>query len=103
MQRAMDIRLAADNARFGFVFARRGIVPEACSSWFLPRIVGLSQALEWCYTGRIFDAGAAHGAGLVRSVHAPGDLRCPAADLARAIAQRPYEGSEGGRGACRDN
>lgn len=87
MQLAMDIRLAADNARFGFVFARRGIVPEACSSWFLPRIVGISQALEWCYTGRIFDAGEAHGAGLVRSVHAPGELMCAARDLAGEIAE----------------
>src|SRR3546814_169670 len=74
MQLAMDIRLAADSARFGFVFARRGIVPEACSSWFLPRIVGISQALEWCYTGRIFDAKEARERGLVRSVHAPGEL-----------------------------
>ena len=52
----MDIRLASENARFGFVFARRGIVPEACSSWFLPRVVGISQAAEWCYTGRVFPA-----------------------------------------------
>ena len=52
----MDIRLASDNARFGFVFARRGIVPEACSSYFLPRVVGISQAAEWCYTGRVFPA-----------------------------------------------
>ena len=56
MQLAMDIRLASETARFGFVFSRRGIVPEACSSWFLPRIVGISQALEWCYSGRVFDA-----------------------------------------------
>src|SRR6266851_3437641 len=54
MQLAMDIRIAADNARFGFVFSRRGIVPEACSSWFLPRIVGIAQALEWTYSGRVF-------------------------------------------------
>jgi enoyl-CoA hydratase/carnithine racemase len=62
MTLAMDIRLASENARFGFVFSRRGIVPEACSSFFLPRIVGISQALEWCYSGRVFDAPEAlHG------------------------------------------
>ena len=52
----MDIRIAGETARFGFVFARRGIVPEACSSWFLPKIVGIAQALEWCFSGRVFDA-----------------------------------------------
>ena len=82
MQLPMDIRLASDNARYGFVFARRGIVPEACSSWFLPKIVGVNQALEWCMTGRIFGAEEAHKAGLVRSVHAPGEL----IDAARGIA-----------------
>src|SRR3546814_894573 len=87
MQLAMDIRLASDTARFGFVFARRGIVPEACSSWFLPRIVGISQALEWCYTGRIFDANEACERGLVRSVHAPGELMRAASDPAGEIAQ----------------
>lgn len=87
MQLAMDMRLASDTARFGFVFARRGITPEACSSWFLPRIVGISQALEWCMTGRIFDAHEALGAGLVRSVHTPGDLMGAARDLAGEIAQ----------------
>src|SRR5260221_1529411 len=56
MQLAMDIRIASEAARFGFVFSQRGIVPEAASSWFLPRIVGISQALEWCYTGRVFPA-----------------------------------------------
>jgi enoyl-CoA hydratase/carnithine racemase len=62
MQLAMDIRLASENARFGFVFSRRGIVPEAASSWFLPRIVGIAQALEWCFSGRVFDANEAlHG------------------------------------------
>lgn len=79
----MDIRLASDAARFGFVFARRGIVPEAASSWFLPRLVGISQAAEWCYTGRMIGAEEAREARLVRSVHAPEDL-LPAA---RAIAQ----------------
>ena len=86
MQLAMDIRLASDTARFGFVFARRGIVPEAASSWFLPRLVGIQQALEWCYTGRIFDAAEAKAGGLVRSVHAPGDLLGAAQTLAREIA-----------------
>ncbi len=71
---AMDIRLASETARFGFVFARRGIVPEACSSWFLPRLVGISTATEWCYTGRVFPAAEAVERGLVRSVHAPDDL-----------------------------
>ncbi len=70
MQLPMDIRLASDNARYGFVFARRGIVPEAASSWFLPRIVGVPTALEWCMTGRIFDAAEAYDKGLVlRSMH----------------------------------
>src|SRR3954452_11485458 len=67
----MDIRLVADGAKIGFVFARRGIVPEACSSWFLPRIVGISQAMEWVATGRVFTAHEALEGGLVRSVHAP--------------------------------
>jgi enoyl-CoA hydratase/carnithine racemase len=82
----MDIRLAADGAKIGFVFARRGIVPEACSSWFLPRLVGISQAMEWVATGRVFDAGEAQRGGLVRSVHAPGDLLAAAESLAREIA-----------------
>lgn len=86
MQLAMDIRLASDNARFGFVFARRGIVPEAASSWFLPKIVGISQALEWCLTGRVFDAAEALKGGLIRSVHAPADLLAEVRKLAREIA-----------------
>ena len=86
MQLAMDIRLASDTARFGFVFARRGIVPEAASSWFLPKIVGISQALEWCMTGRVFGAAEALAGGLVRSVHAPADLLGEAQKLAREIA-----------------
>jgi len=86
MQLAMDIRLASTTARYGFVFARRGIVPEAASSWFLPRIVGISQALEWCYTGRIFDAEEAKAGGLIRSIHAPEDLLHAAQKLAREIA-----------------
>jgi len=87
MQLAMDIRLASETARFGFVFARRGIVPEAASSWFLPRIVGISQALEWCYSGRVFDANEAQAGGLVRSLHSPQDLMHDARDIAREIAE----------------
>lgn len=87
MQLAMDIRLAADTARYGFVFARRGIVPEACSSWFLPRLVGIQQALEWTYTGRVFDAQEALEAGLVRSVHPQDKLMGEARALAREIAE----------------
>ena len=82
----MDIRLASTTARFGFVFARRGIVPEACSSWFLPRLVGISQAAEWCYTGRVFGADEALAGGLVRSVHEPDDLLAAAQEIARDIA-----------------
>ena len=82
----MDVRLAAEGAKIGFVFTRRGIVPEACSSWFLPRIVGISQAMEWVATGRVFTAGEAHAGRLVRSVH-PADELLPAAHaLAREIA-----------------
>jgi len=87
MQLPMDIRIASDTARFGFVFARRGIVPEAASSWFLPRIVGMSQALEWCYSGRVFGADEALAGGLVRSVHAPDDLLPEAMRIAREIAE----------------
>ncbi|MEM1229974.1 MAG: crotonase/enoyl-CoA hydratase family protein [Pseudomonadota bacterium] len=82
----MDIRIASDNAKIGFVFARRGIVPEACSSYFLPRVVGISQALEWCYSGRVFPAQEALEGGLLRSVHAGADLLSVARDLAREIA-----------------
>jgi enoyl-CoA hydratase/carnithine racemase len=82
----MDVRLAADGAKIGFVFARRGIVPEACSSWFLPRIVGISRAMEWVATGRVFDAQEALDAGLVRSVHPAGDVVGAAQALAREIA-----------------
>lgn len=85
MQLPMDIRIASKTARFGFVFARRGIVPEACSSWFLPRIVGISKALEWCYSGRVFDAGEALDGGLVRSLHEPEDLMPAAHAIAREI------------------
>ncbi len=86
MQLPLDIRLASENARYGFVFARRGIVPEACSSWFLPRLVGVSQAMEWCMTGRIFDAEEAQRGGLVRSIHPQGQLIDAARGLAREIA-----------------
>ena len=83
----MDIRLASTAAKFGFVFARRGIVPEACSSWFLPRLVGISQAAEWCYTGRVFPADEALAGGLVRSLHEPDDLLPAARALATEIAE----------------
>ncbi len=86
MQLAMDIRLASTDARYGFVFARRGLNPEAASSWFLPRLVGVQQALEWCYTGRIFPAQEALDGRLVRSLHAPEDLLPAARALAREIA-----------------
>ncbi len=82
----MDIRLASETARFGFVFARRGIVPEACSSWFLPRVVGINTALEWTMTGRVFDAQEALDRGLVRSVHSPDDLLPAAYEIAHEIA-----------------
>ena len=81
-----DIRLAGESARFGFVFSRRGIVPEACSSFFLPRLVGISTAVEWCCSGRIFSASEAHERGLVRSVHPADELLPAAAGLAREIA-----------------
>ncbi|WP_419928917.1 crotonase/enoyl-CoA hydratase family protein [Candidatus Poriferisocius sp.] len=82
----MDIRLGALGAKMGFVFARRGLVPEACSSFFLPKVVGLSTALEWTFSGRVFPIEDAHEAGLVRSVHAPDDLLPAARALAAEIA-----------------
>jgi enoyl-CoA hydratase/carnithine racemase len=82
----MDIRLASETARFGFVFVRRGIVPEAASSWFLPRVVGISRAMEWVATGRVFDAQEALDGGLVRSVHPPDELLPAARELAAEIA-----------------
>ena len=87
MQLPMDIRLASTEARFGLVFARRGLNPEAASSWFLPRLVGVQTALEWCYTGRVFSAQEALDRGLVRSLHAPDELLPAARALAREIAQ----------------
>jgi enoyl-CoA hydratase/carnithine racemase len=83
----MDFRLASEHAKFGFVFARRGIVPEACSSYFLPRLVGISQATEWCYTGRVFPADEARAGGLVRSVHGADELLPAARAIAQEIAQ----------------
>ncbi len=85
MQLPMDMRLASTKARFGFVFARRGIVPEAASSWFLPHLVGRAQALEWCMSGRVFDAQEALNGGLVRSIHEPDDLMLAALALAHEI------------------
>ena len=82
----MYVRLASSDARFGFVFARRGLLPEAASSWFLPRLVGISQALEWTFSGRVFSAQEALAGRLVRSVHAPGELLPAAHALAREIA-----------------
>jgi enoyl-CoA hydratase/carnithine racemase len=82
----MDLRLASEQARIGFVFARRGIVPEAASSWFLPRIVGIQQATEWVFTGRVFDAEEARAGGLVRSVHSADGLLPAAYALAAEIA-----------------
>ena len=82
----MDIRIASTDARFGFVFARRGICMEAASSWFLPRVVGVSRALEWVFTGRVFPAQEALEGGLVRSLHAPAELVPAARALAREIA-----------------
>jgi enoyl-CoA hydratase/carnithine racemase len=83
----MDIRLASTAARIGFVFARRGVVPEACSTWFLPRLVGMARAAEWVYTGRVFDAEEARAGGLVSRVTAPEDLLPTARELALEIAR----------------
>jgi len=83
----MDIRIASTQARIGFVFSRRGIVPEACSSYFLPRVVGVSKALEWAYSGKVFDADEALSGGLIRSVHQPEDLLPTARAIASEIAE----------------
>ena len=83
----MDIRIAGSSARFGFVFARRGIIPEAASTWFLPRIVGISRAMEWVSTGRVFDAAEAREGGLVSRVVPDDELQSTALDLAREIAE----------------
>ena len=81
----MDIRLASEKARIGFVFARRGIVPEAASSYFLPRIVGISRALEWCYSGRVFSAAEGKAGGLIREVYPDEQLLGAAQEIAREI------------------
>jgi enoyl-CoA hydratase/carnithine racemase len=83
---AMDVRLASSAARMGFVFARRGVVPEAASTWFLTRLVGIAQAAEWTYTGRVFSAEEARAGGLVSRVVAPDELLPTARELAREIA-----------------
>ena len=87
----MDVRFAADTAKFGFVFGARGIVPEACSSWFLPRLVGISQAAEWVYTSRVFPASEALAAGLVKSLH-PAD-EVVGARAGAGIRDRPQLGA----------
>lgn len=87
MQCAMDIRLASEKARYGFVFSRRAIVPEACSSWFLPRIVGIQTALEWTFSGRVFEASEALDRGFVRSVHAEEELLPAAKVLAMEFSE----------------
>jgi len=87
MQCAMDIRLASEKARYGFVFSRRAIVPEACSSWFLPRIVGIQTALEWTFSGRVFEASEALDRGFVRSVHAENELLPAAKALAMEFSE----------------
>ncbi len=88
MQLPMDIRIASTNARFGFVFTNRGVVPEACSSWFLPRIVGISKALEWCFSGKIFDHQEALAGGLISEITTPEDLLLRAEAIANEFIQR---------------
>ncbi len=83
----MDVRLSSTEAKFGFVFTQRGIVPEAASSWFLPRVVGISQALEWSFSGKVFDAEEALAGGLVKSLHAPDDLIADARALAKSLTE----------------
>ena len=87
MQLPMDIRLASTEARYGFVFARRGLVMEACSSWFLPRLVGMEQAAKWVYSGRVFDAQEAHDGGLASELLAPEDLLPRAIEIAHEISE----------------
>ena len=88
MQLPMDFRLASTAAKFGFVFARRGITPEACSSWFLPRLVGMPTALDWVYSGRVFDANEAKEKGLVQSLHEPDALLPAAMELAHRVTEK---------------
>ena len=80
----MDVRIASSKARFGFVFARRGITPEAASGWFLPRIVGITQALDWCFSGRVFEADEALKGGLVSEIVAPDGLMARAREIAKS-------------------
>ncbi|MEZ5938294.1 MAG: crotonase/enoyl-CoA hydratase family protein [Hyphomonadaceae bacterium] len=87
MQLPMDIRMASTKSKFGFVFARRGITPEACSSWFLPRLVGIPNALDWVYSGRVFEAQEAFDKGLVQSLHEPDDLLPAAIEKARKLTE----------------
>jgi len=91
----MDIRLCSSNAKVGFVFSRRGVVPEACSSFFLPRVVGIGKALEWCYSGRVFPAEEALSGGLVRSIHKPDDLLGDARQFARELVENTSAVSTG--------
>jgi enoyl-CoA hydratase/carnithine racemase len=84
----MDVRIASTGARFGFVFSQRGIVPEAASSWFLPRIVGIAQALDWCFSGRVFGADEALKGGLVSRVVAPDELIATARAIARGYCEK---------------
>tara|TARA_B100000405_G_scaffold9628_1_gene8443 strand:- start:191 stop:1090 length:900 start_codon:yes stop_codon:yes gene_type:complete len=83
----MDIRLASEEAKFGFVFARRGLVPEAASSWFLPRIVGISKSLEWTFSGKVFNAKEALEGGLIRSIHSKDSLMDEAKSIAKEIIE----------------
>jgi enoyl-CoA hydratase/carnithine racemase len=87
MTLSMDIRLASTKARIGFVFGKLGIVPEACSTWFLPRLVGMQQALEWFYSAEIFDANEALRGGLVKAVYSPETLLEEAYKLARKFTE----------------
>ncbi len=88
MQLPMDARIASKSAKFGFVFSRRGITPEACSSWFLPRLVGIPTALEWFYSGRVFTAEEALQKGLVQSLHEPEELLDAAKELAKQMTEK---------------
>lgn len=88
LQLPMDARVASEEARFGFVFTRRGIVPESCSNWFLPRLVGISKSLDWVLSGRVFDAREALEGGLVRSIHASDELMPAARNLARELTAK---------------
>ena len=88
LQLPMDIRIGSSLARFGFVFSNRGVVPEACSSWFLPRIVGISKALEWCFSGDVFDANQALQAGLIKEITSPEELMPRAVEIATELTKK---------------